>query len=57
MPTGWSPNNPIDIVDDATPARYRDAILAVSAGRRRRRHPGHADAASHDATDGRWRRR
>jgi acetyltransferase len=30
MPPGWSPINPIDIVDDATPARYRDAILAVA---------------------------
>jgi acetyltransferase len=30
MPAGWSPNNPIDIVGDATPARYREAILAVA---------------------------
>ena len=30
MPTTWSRSNPIDIVGDATPARYRDAILAVA---------------------------
>ena len=30
MPATWSRSNPIDIVGDATPARYRDAILAVS---------------------------
>jgi acetyltransferase len=30
LPSTWSRNNPIDIVGDATPERYRDAILAVS---------------------------
>ena len=30
LPLTWSRNNPIDIVGDATPERYRDAILAVS---------------------------
>ena len=30
MPTNWSHNNPIDILGDATPERYRDAIIAVS---------------------------
>ncbi|MEO8409877.1 MAG: GNAT family N-acetyltransferase [Propionivibrio sp.] len=30
MPPTWSQSNPIDIVGDATPARYRDAILAVA---------------------------
>ena len=30
MPPTWSHNNPVDIVGDATPERYRDAILAVS---------------------------
>ncbi|MBW7900218.1 MAG: bifunctional acetate--CoA ligase family protein/GNAT family N-acetyltransferase [Rhodocyclaceae bacterium] len=31
LPTTWSRSNPIDIVGDATPERYRDAILAVAA--------------------------
>ncbi len=30
MPTTWSHSNPVDIRGDATPARYRDAILAVA---------------------------
>ncbi len=30
MPTSWSHSNPIDIGGDATPERYRDAILAVT---------------------------
>jgi acetyltransferase len=30
MPPTWSQSNPIDIVGDATPERYRDAILTVS---------------------------
>lgn len=30
MPVTWSRSNPIDIVGDATPERYRDAILTVS---------------------------
>ncbi len=30
MPTNWSHGNPIDIAGDATPDRYRDAILALS---------------------------
>ncbi len=30
MPTTWSHSNPIDIGGDATPERYRDAILAVA---------------------------
>jgi len=30
LPTNWSHNNPVDIVGDATPERYRDAILAVA---------------------------
>lgn len=30
MPSFWSRSNPIDIAGDATPARYRDAILAVA---------------------------
>ncbi|MEY2632506.1 MAG: hypothetical protein RIR00_1160, partial [Pseudomonadota bacterium] len=30
LPTNWSHNNPVDIVGDATPQRYRDAILAVA---------------------------
>ncbi len=30
LPTTWSHNNPIDITGDATPERYRDAILAVA---------------------------
>lgn len=30
MPPTWSRSNPIDIVGDATPARYRDAIMAVA---------------------------
>ena len=30
MPPTWSQSNPIDIVGDATPERYRDAILAVA---------------------------
>ena len=30
LPTTWSHGNPIDIVGDATPERYRDAILAVA---------------------------
>ena len=30
LPSTWSRNNPIDIVGDATPERYRDAILAVA---------------------------
>ena len=29
LPPTWSHANPIDIVGDATPERYRDAILAV----------------------------
>ena len=31
MPPNWSHNNPIDIAGDATPERYRDAILTVAA--------------------------
>lgn len=31
LPPTWSHANPIDIVGDATPERYRDAILAVAA--------------------------
>ena len=31
LPATWSHSNPIDIVGDATPERYRDAILAVAA--------------------------
>src|SRR5574343_1199006 len=30
LPTNWSHANPIDIAGDATPERYRDAILAVA---------------------------
>ena len=30
MPSFWSRSNPIDIAGDATPTRYRDAILAVA---------------------------
>ena len=30
MPATWSHSNPIDIAGDATPERYRDAILAVT---------------------------
>jgi acetyltransferase len=30
MPTTWSHSNPIDIAGDATPERYRDAILAIA---------------------------
>ena len=30
MPATWSQSNPIDIVGDATPERYREAILAVA---------------------------
>lgn len=30
MPTNWSHSNPIDIAGDATPERYREAILAVT---------------------------
>ena len=30
LPTAWSHSNPIDIAGDATPERYRDAILAVA---------------------------
>ena len=30
MPPTWSQSNPIDIVGDATPERYADAILAVA---------------------------
>lgn len=30
MPPNWSHSNPIDIAGDATPERYRDAILAVA---------------------------
>jgi acetyltransferase len=30
LPTNWSHNNPIDILGDASPERYRDAILTVS---------------------------
>ena len=30
LPATWSHSNPIDIVGDATPDRYRDAILAVT---------------------------
>lgn len=30
LPTTWSHANPIDITGDATPERYRDAILAVA---------------------------
>jgi len=30
MPIGWSQNNPVDILGDATPERYREAILAVA---------------------------
>ena len=30
MPPTWSQSNPIDIVGDATPKRYADAILAVA---------------------------
>jgi acetyltransferase len=30
MPANWSHSNPIDIAGDATPERYRDAILAVA---------------------------
>jgi acetyltransferase len=30
MPQTWSHSNPIDIAGDATPERYRDAILAVA---------------------------
>jgi len=30
LPSTWSRNNPIDIIGDATPERYRDAILTVS---------------------------
>ena len=30
LPVTWSHRNPVDIVGDATPERYRDAILAVS---------------------------
>ena len=30
MPATWSHSNPIDIAGDATPERYRDAILAVA---------------------------
>ena len=31
LPPTWSHANPIDIVGDATPERYRDAILAVAS--------------------------
>jgi acetyltransferase len=30
MPANWSHSNPIDIAGDATPERYRDAIMAVT---------------------------
>jgi acetyltransferase len=30
MPATWSHSNPIDIAGDATPERYRDAIMAVT---------------------------
>ena len=30
MPNNWSHNNPIDIMGDATPERYRDAIMTVA---------------------------
>ena len=30
LPPHWSHNNPIDIGGDATPERYRDALLAIS---------------------------
>jgi acetyltransferase len=30
LPSNWSHSNPIDIGGDATPARYRDAMLAVA---------------------------
>jgi acetyltransferase len=48
LPTNWSHSNPVDIAGDATPERYRDAILAVSAGPKRRQHSGHALAAGDD---------
>lgn len=31
LPQTWSHNNPVDIVGDAQPERYRDAVLAVAA--------------------------
>lgn len=31
LPQSWSHNNPVDIVGDATPERYRDAVLTVAA--------------------------
>jgi acetyltransferase len=30
LPLNWSHNNPIDIMGDATPERYRDALMALS---------------------------
>ncbi|MCG2577347.1 bifunctional acetate--CoA ligase family protein/GNAT family N-acetyltransferase [Dechloromonas sp. XY25] len=30
LPTNWSHSNPVDVGGDATPERYRDAILAVT---------------------------
>ena len=57
LPSTWSQSNPIDIVGDATPERYRDTILAVAEGRGGGWHPGHSFAAGHDATDGRCTRR
>lgn len=30
LPAHWSHSNPVDIVGDATPERYRDAIMAVT---------------------------
>ncbi len=30
LPTHWSHSNPVDLLGDATPDRYRDAILAVA---------------------------
>ena len=26
LPSVWSHNNPVDVIGDATPARYRDAL-------------------------------
>ena len=30
LPPMWSHGNPVDLVGDATPERYRDALLAVA---------------------------
>ncbi len=48
LPPQWSHNNPVDILGDASPERYAQALQVAAAGREKRRPAGGAHSPGHD---------